>query len=148
MNELGFVITKDGEEFCFGEYHLYSERENDNKHYFHTPSFQEEVLKNEAFQKLNLNIPMDFEISHHPKTLASKGLVVALNQTAGTYTKGVPTILFLSPEELSEKQKEALLEKEEELTSFDSGLSYAYVIDEEEKEVRQYDFMEDYFTKR
>lgn len=145
MKELGIIIAKNGEEFRFGEYHPYIERDARNPHHFHTTSFQEEIVNKEKWKSIGISYDSSKELFQQLPSLASQGVVIALNQTSGTFAMGILSILLVAPSELTSEQKQTLAKIEDEFESYDLGLSTIRIIDKDQKVVEKYDYMKDYY---
>lgn len=145
MEELGFVITPDGNEFKFGKYKPYFLRDKENPQDYHNTSFRTEVMTNKEWQSLGYPLDEKFDISYDIALLAKWGIVVGLNKTEGAYTPSTSTIMFASPINLTKEQLEILMAKKEQLLEFDKDISFIRVIDESGTTVDRPQFMKDYY---
>jgi len=147
MDELGFIITPNGQEFKFGEYKPYNLRDKDNPHDYHNTSFQTEVLESDEWKSLNLPVDNNIELTPNIITLASIGIIVGLNKTEGAFFSSIMQILFVVPDTLTDEQIKVLNSKKDELLKSEEGLSYIRVIDKNKNTIERVALMSDYYKK-
>lgn len=146
MEELGFVITKDGEVIKFGEYKCYAMRDRKNIEHYHDSAFRE-VLRKYPNKFDFIEDKQNFEIVHNLELMAKNDCVVLLNATQGNFEASTPTALMAIPKLFSKNQGDSMVSEEETLRYFDGGLPYIDVLDSDGQLITEYNFLDDFYKE-
>lgn len=144
MNNLGIIILKNGKTIKFGDFLCGMYRDCSNPKHFHNESFREKVKENKSDFQFISDID-NFDLTKDLKFVAQNDCVVILNATSGSFEPGIPTLLVVSPSELSNKQKKSMINAEKTFNYFDGGIIYIDVVDSTGDVVRDYISIDEYF---
>ena len=116
MRELGFFMDADGNVTYFGEWVEHPDK--NNRRQFHDTSFEDDVMSEEAFQKLNLKYDKDMDFFEKAIAFALQGMVTFQNTTY----QGISSFTMCAPEYLTARQKKSFLELYPLLSSFQEAM--------------------------
>ena len=117
VQNLGFIIDKNGIVTYFGSWVEYDKREKENRNQQHTTSFEDEVEPTEYFKSLNLVYKKenDHWIIYEAENISLQGVIVGINNT---YYKDRQELWMFVSMDLTAAQKESLNDLYETLKKF------------------------------
>lgn len=144
MNELGYIILKDGKLLPFGQYLSSIYRSNSNVDHFHDTAFRKLLMSQKKDFSFISNANR-FEIISQLPFMAKNNCVVILNSSQGAFEVTLPVVVMSVPEKLSKEQKKTLINIENTMNYFDNGLSYIDIIDSKGDIVGEYHDMYSFY---
>jgi hypothetical protein len=145
MKELGIVILKNGKVFKFGDYCCYIRRDNENPKHFHDSSFLEVLKENKEDFPFITDVD-NFRLTGNLIFMAQNNCFIMLNATMGSFAPDTPTLLAVSPNELTPNQKESLIGVEKSFNYFDSGIIHIDIINHEGETVKNYNAIGNFYN--
>lgn len=145
MKNLGLIIYPDGEIVHFGNYKPYQQRYDEILE-FHESAFEEQIGKSNKWIEQGIDLKGQGILSQLA-LVASRGIIIILNQTEGSFEPTCPTCTLVSPLTLTDNQILSLQAEKEELKCFEEGLNYVFVIDDTETEVEELYSMDSFYNK-
>jgi len=148
MNELGIIINQKGESMSFGKWRPRELRQEDNPNDWHDDSFLQTVYSSKWFQ--DLGIPYDLNKGFHNQLdmFARCGIIIIANSCENSIDPGERRIIMTSPNVITDEQISFLLDKKDELTTFENG-HFAFIdildINDELAEPKSFYHITDYY---
>lgn len=119
MDQLGFLMDMDGNIHYFGKWVADITHAEKSRHYNHTDSFIDEVENTPYFQSLGLEYEKESGLYGKGIQFSLQGMILLLNHSIEYLDQHESKIMMWAPKNLSNPQKQKLMELYPLLASFE-----------------------------
>ena len=143
MNELGIIISPNGESKSFGIWREREKREISCSKDWHTDSFLEEIYPTAWFQNLQIPYQTNIEFQNQLDLFAKYGCVIIVNSKEESSKVGETRFVIVVPNTITSEQIDYFMKQKEKFIAFENGhYSFIDILDTKE----EYSILENFYT--